>query len=111
MEFDGELWGLCVHDLFPGTPSGHSMSQNSVGPEPKIPREAIEELAASGAICQECGGLHQVSLDQLIHWLSVEDRVKVSIPWCRCESCPVCGPFLSRIAPAIAAHQRGGDPE
>jgi hypothetical protein len=77
---------------------------------PEISEEAVEALAASGAICERCGGLHQVSLDQVIGWLATQEKTGVTIPWCSCgESCPTCQPFLSRIGPTIQNLQNRGE--
>ena len=62
-------------------------------PGPDIPEEWIQELAASGAICEKCGGVHLVSMDQLVHALSSKKFSGVEVPWCSCPACPACGPW------------------
>jgi len=69
---------------------------------PDIPEQFIKELAASGALCERCGGIHQVSIDQIILTLPgrFTGRSGMELPWCTCaEKCPTCGPFLSKVNP------------
>ncbi len=52
--------------------------------------EWVAELAASGAICERCGGIHQTSVDQLILALRAKRISGLAIPWCTCVECSVC---------------------
>lgn len=52
--------------------------------------ELVEGLAAAGAICERCGGIHGVSIDQLIVALSVQRKTGTALPWCHCPDCSVC---------------------
>ena len=70
---------------------------------PNIPDEWVRDLAAAGALCERCGGVHLVSIDQLVLALAARQENGVEVPWCTCrEACSACGPFLLRTAPAIA---------
>ena len=76
-------------------------------PPDSIPEEWVRELAAAGALCEKCGGLHIVSMDQLVIALHAHKTPRVTVPWCTCaEECPTCAPFLTKVGPAIAALQR-----
>ena len=70
--------------------------------DPEIPEEWVKELAASGALCQVCGGVHLVSMDQLILVLQTNKLSGAEIPWCSCPRCPDCGPWR-QTAEATAA--------
>ncbi len=63
-------------------------------PEQVIPPELIEELSASGAICEKCGGVHNPpgpkGMDQLISAFHAEKQGGFKVPWCTCPACPVC---------------------
>jgi hypothetical protein len=60
---------------------------------PNISAEAIAELAESGGLCSECGGLHIPRIDVAILALNAERNSGVKIPFCHCESCPICREF------------------
>jgi len=67
-----------------------------VPPDPnaaEIPDEWVKELAASGALCQVCGGVHLVSMDQLILVTQTNRLTGAELPWCTCPRCPDCGPW------------------
>jgi hypothetical protein len=63
-------------------------------PVVSIPDDHLRELAASGALCQECGGLCVGTVDVGIHALATG----VPLPWCACPECPVCRPFRESIS-------------
>lgn len=68
---------------------------------PAIPEEWIQELAAAGALCQVCGGIHLVSMDQLILASPQKffgESSGVEVPWCSCPRCPDCGPWKKTAA-------------
>jgi hypothetical protein len=59
---------------------------------PSISAEAIAELAESGGLCSECGGLHIPRIDVAILAVHAARKSGV-IPFCHCESCPICREF------------------
>jgi hypothetical protein len=90
---------------------------------PNIPEDLTRALAASGALCERCGGIHQVSVDQVVLALYTQNLTHpprnqgefvratkatgVAVPWCTCgEECPTCGPFLAKVTPMIESLQR-----
>ena len=62
-----------------------------------IPAEAIAELAESGSICPDCGGLHISRIEVAIIALNAARESGVSIPNCRCADCKTCGPFRTAV--------------
>lgn len=54
----------------------------------------LQQLAASGALCDKCGGVHATSIDQAIILLRSTD-----LPVCTCSPCPVCDPLRMRLKP------------
>lgn len=76
---------------------------------PEIPEEWIKELADAGALCQVCGGIHLVSMDQLL--LASPQKFfgassGVEVPWCSCPRCPDCGPWKETAATTAERLQR-----
>lgn len=64
-------------------------------PPESIPEELVRQLMDSGAICT-CGGLHVVSVDELI--LLRASPAGRSIPLCSCSGCPTCGSWRDHAA-------------
>jgi hypothetical protein len=57
---------------------------------PPLPPDAITALAEAGAVCQTCGGVHMVSIDQFVLVLHAKRTAGIELPWCTCEGCPTC---------------------
>jgi hypothetical protein len=75
--------------------------------------EAIQELAASGALCERCGALCIPSIDLAILALTSANRNGVTIPWCRCDDCEMCRPLrdaVLRIRESRIDPRNPGDP-
>ena len=64
---------------------------------PSISAEAIAELAESGGICPECGGLHISRIEVAIIAVSAARESGVKMPTCRCEKCKTCRPFREAL--------------
>ena len=62
-----------------------------------IPAEVVEELAASGALCPECGGLCVPNIDAAIMAAYTMRNAGIEVPWCRCAECQVCKPLRDAI--------------
>jgi hypothetical protein len=68
-----------------------------------ISDEKLEELAASGALCGECGGLHIPGVEVAILAANAARETGVKIPFCRCEDCPTCRVFREGLRDSLAA--------
>lgn len=64
---------------------------------PEIPQTALKELADSGSLCPDCGGLHVASTDTAIIASSIAKGTGTKIPWCDCPECPVCKKFREAV--------------
>jgi len=62
-----------------------------------ISAEAIADLAESGGLCAECGGVHVQRIEVAILLVNAARESGVTIPACRCGSCPVCTPFRNAV--------------
>ena len=68
------------------------------GLPPAFDQRDIEELARSGGLCVECGGLHVGSIDLAVKVLSSHETGAPRIPWCSCGSrCPACAPLSDTV--------------
>lgn len=68
---------------------------------------ALTELAESGSLCPECGGLHVTGPDIAIRALALAESTNTPLPWCSCE-CATCRPFRTAVE-RIAASSRSID--
>jgi hypothetical protein len=77
-----------------------------------ITGEMLRTLAATGAICSECGGMCASHLETLIIAANVSLSTGVRIPFCECSACRVCGALnkaLERIHAAPRSQSRRSD--
>lgn len=66
----------------------------------------LDELAASGALCTECGGVCVPDVETAITLHHAARHAGVEIPRCTCvDRCPVCKPFHTAIT-ALAEKER-----
>lgn len=73
-----------------------------------IRQHDLDELAASGALCVDCGGVCVPDVDTAIILNQAARQARVEIPRCTCiDRCPVCKSFHA----AITAFVRRGDNE
>ncbi len=56
-----------------------------------VANEALKALAASGALCARCGGIHHLSIDIIILAVIAE------MPLCECAACESCGSLREEI--------------
>jgi hypothetical protein len=70
-----------------------------------IPEEWLKELAASGAICEVCGGVHVPDIDTAILALTAQQETGVEVPYCTCDGCRVCEAFRTAVASLAREHQ------
>lgn len=66
-----------------------------------ITDKALQELAASGALCSDCGGLCLPSIEVAIVAVHAARAANVNIPFCTCLECRACRPLrdaLDRLA-------------
>jgi len=79
-------------------------------PTPPISPDHLSELAAAGGICDRCGGVHVMGMDQAIHMIALQNQRGVELPWCSCSPCAECGAWKEKAAvliPQIEAEHRG----
>lgn len=74
--------------------------------EHEIPQTALKELADSGSLCPDCGGLHVASTDTAIISASIAKSTGTKIPWCDCAECPVCKKFREAVGRIMANSAR-----
>lgn len=79
---------------------------NEPANEPDITEESLEELVASGAICENCHCLHVPDIDAAILATTAASESGVAIPWCTCETCPTCRPFREAVERIMASSAR-----
>jgi hypothetical protein len=70
-----------------------------------IPQEWLKELAASGAICEVCAGVHIPDIDTALLALTAQRETGIEIPYCTCEECRVCEAFRTAVASLAREHQ------
>jgi hypothetical protein len=71
--------------------------------EEAFDHDQLAELAASGGICEECGGVHAASVEVMIIAINSSTRDRsLKIPFCTCPSCLICQP-LRHALDAVAA--------
>ena len=59
--------------------------------------DALEELANTGALCEDCGGLHVGGIETAIIALHTVEKSGAKLPWCSCPDCPICGDFRAGL--------------
>jgi hypothetical protein len=59
----------------------------------RIPKEWLVDLAASGAICDVCAGIHLPNIETAIVALTAQRESDFDVPYCSCEGCKVCEGF------------------
>jgi hypothetical protein len=62
-----------------------------------ISAEAIAELAESGGLCADCGGLHIGRIEVAIIVVNAARQSGVELPTCHCNDCSVCRPFHDAV--------------
>lgn len=70
---------------------------------PSISAEAIAELAESGGLCADCGGLHISRIEVAIIAVNAARESGVKIPNCRCGDCKTCLPFRNAVREVMSA--------
>ena len=66
---------------------------------PPVRPHDLDELAASGALCTECGGVCVPDVETAITLHHAARHARVEIPRCTCVGrCPVCKPFHTALA-------------
>jgi hypothetical protein len=79
------------------------LNQNDDRVTPTISAEAIAELAESGGLCSECGGLHISRIEIAIIAVNAARESGVDLPTCRCETCGTCRAFRQTIREIMSA--------
>jgi len=74
--------------------------------EPKTRQTALQELANSGALCSDCGGLHVGKVDTAIISSSIAQATQTPIPWCSCAECLACKNFREALGRIIEEQSR-----
>ena len=72
------------------------MDSDSVDGGDSIPPDLLEELAASGALCETCGGLHVPDIATAIMAIRGREETRIRLPWCSCD-CRTCNEFRKSI--------------
>lgn len=78
------------------------MTTNRGDPAGNISVEMIEQLAASGGICPDCGGVHLTRIEVAIHAVNAARENGIALPTCRCD-CPTCRPFREAVRAVLSA--------
>jgi hypothetical protein len=69
-----------------------------------ITQAQLADLAASGGLCAECGGICVPDIDVALSLARIRIEAGLALPCCDCD-CPVCKPF--RDAVRLAVESRG----